>query len=78
MAIMWERMILKDLRMISEGFNYWKSFVLCEKLIRIETLELQTNKQFLKAIKDADREFKEGKIISFDELVEELELKNEF
>jgi hypothetical protein len=44
----------------------------------IETLELQTNKQFLKAIKDADREFKEGKTISFDELVEELELKNEF
>jgi hypothetical protein len=43
----------------------------------IETLELQTNKQFLKAIKDADREFKEGKTISFDELVEELELKNE-
>ncbi|HMB45328.1 MAG TPA: hypothetical protein VKL21_05855 [Candidatus Methanoperedens sp.] len=40
--------------------------------------ELQTNKQFLKAIKDADREFKEGKTISFDELVEELELKNEF
>lgn len=44
----------------------------------IETLELQTNKQFLKAIKDADREFKEGKTISFDELVEELELKKEF
>ena len=44
----------------------------------IETLELQTNKQFLKAIKDADREFKEGKTISFDELAEELELKNEF
>ena len=44
----------------------------------IETLELQTNKQFLKAIKDADREFKESKTISFDELVEELELKNEF
>lgn len=43
----------------------------------IETLELQTNKQFLKAIKDAYREFKEGKTISFDELVEELELKNE-
>ena len=64
---MWERMILKDLRMISEGFNYWKSFVLCEKLISTE-----------EAIKDADREFKEGKIISFDELVEELELKNKF
>ncbi|MCG2727151.1 MAG: hypothetical protein L6244_00670 [Candidatus Methanoperedenaceae archaeon] len=44
----------------------------------IETLELQTNKQFLKAIKDAEREFEEGKTISFDELVEELELKNEF
>ncbi|MBU4373607.1 MAG: hypothetical protein KKD69_05145 [Euryarchaeota archaeon] len=44
----------------------------------IETLELQTNKQFLKAIKDAEREFEEGKTISFDELVEERELKNEF
>ncbi|VVB94449.1 Uncharacterised protein [uncultured archaeon] len=44
----------------------------------IDTLELQTNKQFLKAIKDAEKEFEKGKTISFDELVEELELKNEF
>ena len=73
-------------RIHGNGINVVRNESELEKLLElrdtidslIETLELQTNKQFLKAIKDAEREFEEGKTISFDELVEERELKDEF